>query len=1211
MIQQALAAADVRPDEVSYLECHGTGTQLGDRSELNALAQAFGGAPLPPLGSAKANFGHLRVGAGVIGFIKACEVVARGVIPPLANLREYMDAALGLGARLPREAEELTAPPAARVAGISSFGFGGTNVHVLVRGADPASQPSGARPGPYVLKVSAADPDACLATAGLVADRLTAADAPHPADVAHTLDRGRDEHAYRMAVVGDDREALAEGLQGATEHLVEGWRRPGSRVLLLLPGQGSDLLPQARALYGWEPVFTAALDGMWSTVRELTPEAGALAEALSEDAKPDQTVAQAMHVAVELALYEQLLARGLVADRVAGYSLGEYAAAAAAGALSSADVLRLVVERARLLADAPAGTMLVVRLTREQIDEVLPGTVPAVTLAEDRHVLSVAAEAVDGVRERLSAAGHLHRILDLAVPYHSALLTPVAERFATLADTVPARAVESLVTTVAGRPRIDAGYWPAHLCGPLDLTAVVREAAALAATGGCTVVDLSPDGFLGRCVESAAEGAVHVVRLLPAGARTRTAYLRALAALWVGGLPVDVSASPADTEARIVRLPTRAFNRQMYVKDPAAAPVVTETAGRRVVRREKSIDRWVYYPSWRNRRRNVTTQDVDGQRWLVFADGDRPGTELVDRLAALGVDCVLVLREGAASADAPGAVTVRPGDEDSVKGMIRALAPERRPVDRVVHLWGRGEVVDGGTLDSRLATLDTEYESGFYTLLYTVQELGLLQGSRRVHLDIIATGMHPVSTDPADVVPERALLAGPGLVIPQDFPAMSARTVDVTGIPDDAFVAEVLPELLTTSADPTVALGHGTRWVRSYERDDLPAVPAGELPLRLREEGVYLITGGLGGIGMTLAEYLVTTCRARLVLTGMEAVPDAALWEDGADTPVEDPALAERVARIRKLVGLGGEVMVARCDAADREQTAELFDAIDARFGRLDGVVHAAGVFETQRAFRGLDDTGREDCVRRLRPKVEGTLVLAEFLRGRKLDFVLMQSSLSSHLGGLGFYAYTAGNAFMDAFAERHRNQDVPWMTVNWDGWIFRERDDDTVHQSVVSPSFASPDFGVVAEIAIRPSEGQEFYSRLMHMAVPHQVLISTADFERRIDQWVREPVDRQSGSVAAAAPAPDASAGDPADDVEQGIAEVWQEVLGAKDLTPASDFFALGGDSLLGVTVTHRLSLRFGVVLSVITMFDNPTIAETAAEIRRLRHRITPEGTR
>jgi phthiocerol/phenolphthiocerol synthesis type-I polyketide synthase E len=240
--------------------------------------------------------------------------------------------------------------------------------------------------------------------------------------------------------------------------------------------------------------------------------------------------------------------------------------------------------------------------------------------------------------------------------------------------------------------------------------------------------------------------------------------------------------------------------------------------------------------------------------------------------------------------------------------------------------------------------------------------------------------------------------------------------------------------------------------------------------------------------------------------------------------------------------------------------------------------------------------------VRRLLPKVNGTLVLAEHLRGRRLDFVLMQSSLSAQLGGLGFYAYTAGNAYMDAFAERHRSAEIPWMSVNWDGWIFRERDADASKQSVVSPSFASPDFGVVAEIAVRPSEGAEIYARMMDLRQPQQVLISTADFEARYDQWVRQPLP---GVAAPSAAAYDDASFDDAtghvDGVQARVADVWREVLGVEDVAPESNFFALGGDSLLGVTLAFRLGQVFGVVLSVITMFDNPTVAAMTAEIRKL----------
>ncbi|MFI1227509.1 MULTISPECIES: SDR family NAD(P)-dependent oxidoreductase [unclassified Streptomyces] len=1211
---QAMEIAEVAPSRVGYVECHGTGTQLGDRSELSALTDAFGDSPLPPLGSAKANFGHLRVGAGVIGFIKACEVVARGVIPPVANLDRPMDTLRPGDASLPRAAQALDLPVAERFAGVSSFGFGGTNVHAVVRGhQDKRPATPSAAAGPHVLRVSAADPDSCLATAGSLATALRSARAPAAADLAHTLREGRDDRAYRLATVGEDPAELAAGLEGTGEHTVEGWCRPGAETLLMLPGQGSDLLPTARALYGWETGFTAALERLWDTARSIEPALPPLKSALGAAETGDLPTDHALHTAVLLALTEQLAARGVRADRIVGYSLGEYAAAAAAGVISDEDALRLVVARARLLRDAAPGAMIAVRLPADGVVAVLPGSLcsPAVTLSADRTVVSLAADALPQAVALLAEAGVPHRVLGPALPYHSPLLAEVAAAFAPVADAVPVGTGSArLVTTAVGRPGLAAGYWSAHLAGPLDLTPAAGAVAEAAAGRGCVIVDLSPDGFLTRAVEDPAAGAA--VRPLRADKDPRVAWFHGLAALWVAGIPADTAPAGDPGPVRTIELPTRVFSREQHLKEPAPAAGNDDSSrARGTVRREKSLDRWAYYPSWRFRRRGPGTHDAAGERWLVLAENDGESARVVDTLRARGVDCVQLVPEGSGpDRSGDGVVVVRPGDEASVKAAIRGLGLDRRPVDRVVHLWCTGQLADGGTLDARLAVLDTEYDRGFYTLLYAVQEIGLLQGSRHVRMDIAARGMHPVSTDAADVVPDRALLAGPGLVVPQDFPAMSARTLDITGLPADAWSKELVAELLGTSTDTTVALAPGARWVRSYERDELPPVPEGELPLRLRERGVYLITGGLGGIGMTLAEYLVRTCRARLILTGMDAVPDSALWENGNSEPLDDAddALAERVARIRKLVALGGEIVAARCDAADRDQTAELFETIEKRFGRLDGVVHAAGVFETQRAFRGLDDTGREDCVRRLRPKVEGTLVLAEFLRGRKLDFVLMQSSLSSHLGGLGFYAYTAGNAFMDAFAERHRDADIPWMTVNWDGWIFRERDDDTLHQSVVSPSFASPDFGVVAEIAIRPSEGQDFYSRLMNMAEPHQVLISTADFERRIDQWVRTAAERQAPAVTGDE---HSASADTDTDVETGIAEIWTDVLGVGDLTDSSDFFALGGDSLLGVTVAHRLSLRFDVVLSVITMFDNPTIARTAAEIRRLRGRAAAGGAK
>jgi phthiocerol/phenolphthiocerol synthesis type-I polyketide synthase E len=1229
VIDQALRVAGMAPTDIGYVECHGTATNLGDRTELGALREVFGTATMPPIGSVKGNLGHLRVGAGVVSFIKACEMAARRTIPPNANVTDPMEPAAGIN--VPRPLSPPAGDPNGAVAiGVSSFGFGGTNVHAVVgtvqdsgitvpdsRIAVPdggmtaldggmTTVPAEADEFPLTLTVSAPGPESCLATARALSAMVVAEPGIRLTDMAHTLRHGRDDRAYRYAVVGDDRAALAAGLNAPEPGVVEGWRAETGDTLILVPGQGRDVRPFVRALDGWEPAFTASLHRLWSRLQARQSGVPDLPTLLGADGELDRATSHALHTAAFVALHDALRERGVPPGAVAGYSLGEYAAAAIAGALDPSDAVELTYRRGVLLADAPAGDMVVVQADSRRLAEVLPGRTQAIAISARRTVVACLADDLTGVHDNLRAAGIAGIDAGVGVPYHSSALAPLAASLDRLSAEYPTRPADRMITT--GEAPLDAHYWAAQLANPIDFTRVASYAGAVQSLTSMTVVDLG-DGNLTRSLGDSGADVSDAVRVLPSGGGARDNYLRTLARLWVRGFEVDPSA-PANG-GRLIGLPPRRFDRRRHSSDPVPRTASARAEpGRRGVQREPSIDRWAYYPSWRLRRRAGTATAVAGQRWLVFDGGDAWSASLVRDLTGRGVD---VVRIGVR--DAEGVLAVRPDDEASVKAMVAGLGLAEAPVQRIVHLWCTGELRDGGTLEARLHAMQSELDLGFYPLLYTIQELTARQGTAALQLDIVARGVHPVDAPGETLIPERALLLGPALVVPQDLPFVSARTIDITGLadasgtPSPTGIAELCAELLSDPVDRAVAFGQGQRWVRGYEPGELPALDEGQRPRRLRERGVYLITGGLGGIGMTLAEYLVDACQARLVLTALESVPDERYWSGADEGLPDDAAQAERVQRIRKLVAAGGEVMAVRCDASSPEQMRDLFENIDARFGRLDGVVHAAGVFETQRAFRGLEDTTKPDCERRLRPKVDGTLVLAECLRGRDVDFVLMQSSLSAQLGGLGFYAYTAGNAYMDAFAERHRDAATGWMSVNWDGWIFRERDVDAAHQSVVSPSFASPDFGVVAEIAIRPSEGAHIYGRLMHLIDAQQVLISTADFEQRYEQWVRHPLSALPVPTARATAGSGADIGT-LDEVTGAVAGIWRDVLGVADVGADNNFFALGGDSLLGVSLAYRLGQAFGVPLSVITMFDRPTVAAMAEEIRRLAHNGTDNGT-
>jgi len=1170
VIKQAMALAGKDAGQIGYIECHGTGTRLGDAAELSALHEVFGSAGLPPLGSVKANIGHLRVGSGVIGFIKAAEILAHGKYPGTTNVSNPVDLAASYDPSIlttrSGDTEDVSV-------GVSSFGFGGTNVHVILSKAPEQSPACCRQGGTHLLKVSSTGPESCLSTAAAYALALETRQLPSIADVEYTLSKGRDDRAYRYAVVGSDGHELAEALRSPNLNVVEGWAKDTGDLIFALPGQGTSGIPVVAALYNWEPVFTERLNLLWQYIKD--PEWASIADIISDPDILGFAASQLLHVATGFALADQLKARGVSANLSCGFSLGEYVAAGISGALTPEDVLQLVRKRSALLQYAPNGDMIVVDVSKEILESQISHYASVSSLSPTRHVLAVNGASLQTLVQQLERANIPHRLLGLGVPYHSDLLSREAEELNDFASEYAIKETHALLLTSTTESELSQRYWGAHLSAPVDFTLATDALGALHAISPVTLLDLSFDGSLTKVFGADVREAT--VRLFQRSRDIRESYLLGLASLWVQGYAIDTL--PPQTNARLIRLPNRQFDRQPYIK--SVAPVSESKSTDRALRRAASLEEWVYYPSWQLRRRTPVSSDPTGQRWLTFVPADPVGDQIVAKLTALGIDVVRVKTEFS-------------GEEYLIKDLIAGLGLQERPIARIVHYWCANPRKDVADLASRLAAVEDELSPGFYTLMYTIKQLAAEQGTKPVRLDIFATGLHPLGDDTNNIIPERSLLSGAALVVPQDLPFITTRTVDLTDLPVSALADEIVAELLGPVDDHAVTFGAGARWVRTYERGQLAQSASESMPIRLKERGVYLITGGLGGIGMTIADYLVRTCRARLVLTALEAVPDPYYLEHGVSDLPDDPHLAERVIRLRKLIDLGGEILAVRCDAASIEESARLFDRIDSQFGTLNGVVHAAGVFETQRAFRSLEDTTVEECERRLKPKVIGTLVLAEHLKGRKLDFVIMQSSLSAQLGGLGFYPYTAGNAFMDAFAERHRDENIPWMSVNWDGWIFRERDHDDKRTSVVSPSFASPDFGVVAEIAIRPSEGAEIFSRLMDLHKPQQILISTADFNKRYQQWVSHPIRTRGSKVL------DGMTGF-SDETEAGVASIWAEVLGVKDITSTSNFFALGGDSLLGVTLAYRLGQAFNVVLSAITMFDNPTVAAMTSEIRNL----------
>src|ERR1019366_7486272 len=347
------------------------------------------------------------------------------------------------------------------------------------------------------------------------------------------------------------------------------------------------------------------------------------------------------------------------------------------------------------------------------------------------------------------------------------------------------------------------------------------------------------------------------------------------------------------------------------------------------------------------------------------------------------------------------------------------IVKHEHPPTRILHLWP----VTGGTVGR---SLDQTLDLTFYSLLFLAQAWGD-QDLGAVEMACVSNGLQSVSGENV-VEPARAALLGPVRVIPKEFPGAFCRSIDLDRNIQDLRKAagDIIAECSLRSADSCVAYRQSERWVETFESTSLRAGTSGA---RLKEKGVYLIVGGLGGIGLVVAAHLVRTVHARLVLVGRTPLPPASEWQAILGKPNGANGARQKIAKLREIESLGAEVLTISADVTDSRQIEDALRIARQRFGDIHGVIHAAGLIEDG----PLQIKTRESAARVLAPKIQGTLVLQHALGDSKLDFLLLFSSISSLAPPAGQVDYAAANAFLDAFAFSQTGQ--PVTAINWGLW--------------------------------------------------------------------------------------------------------------------------------------------------------------------------------
>jgi acyl transferase domain-containing protein/acyl carrier protein len=1218
VIADALAMAGVGAETINYIEAHGTGTALGDPVEIAALTQAFQQSyhiatqakGFCAIGSVKSNIGHLDAGAGIAGLIKTILALKHRQLPPSLHY-ERPNPKIDFGAGpffINDKLVEWKRAETPRRAGVSSFGIGGTNAHVIVE-EPPASESAQVAVRPLQLLLLSAKTSSALgdATTNLTA-YLKQNSGVNLADVAYTLQVGRGGFAHRRALVCKDRtDALAALESRDPSRLLTLFQEPRHRpVVFMFPGQGTQHAGMARELYQNEPVFREHLDTCAELLRphlqlDLREVLYSTKAGEGEAARLlDQTlVTQPALFSIEYALAQLWMSWGVTPSAMIGHSIGEYVAACLANVFSLEDAIAIVAARGRLMQSLPEGAMLAVMLPENETRALLRnGLSLAAVNGAGNCVVSGSSESIHALHDQLKQQDVHSQILHTSHAFHSEMMEPILEPFADRLRSLELRAPSipflSNVTGawISGIQTTDATYWSRHVRQTVRFADGLAE---LLKDSERILLEVGPGQTLSSLAKQHGQqlGNQVVISSLPRprDPQTDTEFLlTSVARFWLAGGHIDWQGFHAGERRRRIPLPTYPFERQRYYLE-AVETREPEKRARQSFTRRADIADWFYLPSWKQlvllQLAKVEKPLQDDRTWLVFRDDCGVGEALVTELKQRGETVVTVLaREQLRRTDELD-YTINPRDKIDYEALLKELTSRSLVVGKVVHLWSLAPLAESFDLES----FEKIQEAGLYSLFYLTQALSDQSLTSALQLLVVTDKAQEVNGAEA-LRPERSPVLGACKVIPQEYPEITCRTIDVdlAHAQTPQFGQQLLQEVTGNISDRVVAYRGRHRWVQSFEP---VRVEKGMAQSLLKERGVYLITGGFGMVGLTLAQHLASTYKARLALLGRRALPAREEWARWLLEHDDEDDTAHRIKKIQELEAAGAEVLLLRADVSDEEQMRDAMDRTVDRFGRIDGIIFGAAAGAN--ADKEINETTTADCMLHFHPKVQGLRVLEKILEGRDYDFCLILSSLSSVLGGMTYAAYASANVFMDTFVRKHnQNYAGNWLTVNWDAWNF----EDDGRQSTRLRTVADDPW-------INPEDGREAFERVLMMGPVTQVLISTTDLFARLERWVKfedlqkEPAVKEADS-SILHPRPNLLEPyvAPTNELEEDLAGTWRELLGIEQVGINDNFFELGGHSLLATMVMSRLRKEFGVELSLRSFFESPTLSGLAAAI-------------
>lgn len=1161
-IRMAHKIAGVKPSAISYVEAHGTGTVVGDPIEMKALNKAFASQEdhQCPIGSVKTNMGHLDRASGVAGVIKTTLALKNKMIPASLNFEmanpeiDFDSGPFFVNTALRKWDKPQTG---LRHAGVSSFGFGGTNAHIVLSEFEQEKKSESSSRPYQLLTYSAKSSSALNKYEEKLKSCLQEIETEHLPNIAFTQNTGREDFKYRKFIVADTKSAGVDRLhENKLKEPIE-TERSRKNMVFMFPGQGSQYYKMAFDIYQQEACFKEIMDRGFELLQQETgTDYKAILgysdlETSNEELINQTQYTQPLLFLVEYALSKLLMKWGITPNTMIGHSLGEYVAACISGVFSFEDALRIVSKRGKLMGALEKGSMVAIGASVTDIKDLLvDGLSVAAVNTSDSCVVSGEPNKIEALVEKLSAKGVQSSQLKTSHAFHSAMMDEMLVSFedelSNISFSEPSIPFISNLTgkVIQVSEATSKKYWLAHLRQTVNFseglkTILKKDTSIFTEVGPGKTLSV----FLNQQEKKGV--AVALLKRVKEVANDNETLTNGIGRLWSLGAQINWETYYEEETRTKVALPTYAFDTSnLPVKaDPIDKfPVLMDD-------KKRKLSEWFYEPIWKNKNVHFASSTAESQKnFLIFTNDEELTIAFRNQLEEQA-HTVVSVRQGRAFRElSKNSFELNPDKDEDYKALFEALQTATISLDHIVCFLGNPQAESNGV----------NGQSAFFQVLDIAKNLHEYGLEDAVKLTLVTHNLYEV-TGAEQISTFGALAVGLIPVISQEYPLIKTQCIDVLSEETQQQKAGVIyREITSENQEKIVAFRNKKRWVKSYDEIEVDSEQLKSS--RLKENGVYLITGGLGNLGFIYAKYLLEKYNASLLVVGRSS------FNEGGEGLTQSKITKQ--SRLQELESLGN-VLYLQADVADLNAMKQVIAQGEKAYGEIQGIIHAAGLIDGA-SINKIGALTRESCENQFRAKVGGVIVLEELFERRNLDFCVLISSHSSMVGGETLAAYAAANTYMDVFVQTSSLQNC--FCVNYDRLNY---------------------VGISNDYSISKEEAVEVFEYVLHFENSTQIIVSIKDVHNKIKKWMNplkeenasaEKVNVERSALSAAFAPPETAN-------EIKLIALFQEFFGFSNMGIHDNFFELGIDSLKGVILKNQMHKEFGIEVSLVDLFEFNTV--------------------